>query len=92
MHHRGWAPALAAECGLATNYRTVDHPSLPNYAGAVTGLPYASLKPIKSDCNPSKRCSTFAPSIFGEWAGRRARKAMPVSKRCATTRRPTSRR
>jgi phospholipase C len=58
--------SLAGECGLATNYHNLSHPSLPNYVGAPTGLDVVSLKPFKSDCNPSKKCSTSATSIFGQ--------------------------
>ena len=58
--------SLATECGLATNYHNISHPSLPNYVGATSGLGYTALKKFKSDCNPSKHCSTPAPSIFGQ--------------------------
>ena len=58
--------ALAQTCGLATNYHNISHPSLPNYVGATSGLGLAALKPFKTDCNPSKKCSTSAPSIFGQ--------------------------
>jgi len=57
---------LATECGLATNYHNLTHPSLPNYVGATSGLPVTSLSQFLSDCNPSRRCSTKAPSIFGQ--------------------------
>jgi phospholipase C len=57
---------LAGECGLATNYHNISHPSLPNYIGMTSGLGLAALKPFKTDCSPSKRCSTSAPSIFGQ--------------------------
>jgi hypothetical protein len=57
---------IASECGLATNYHNLSHPSLPNYVGATSGLALRNLKPFDSDCNPSKRCSTTAPSIFGQ--------------------------
>src|SRR5690349_4616970 len=30
--------SLAAQCGLATNYHNLTHPSLPNYLGATSGL------------------------------------------------------
>lgn len=30
--------SLASECGLATNYHNVSHPSLPNYLAATSGL------------------------------------------------------
>ena len=58
--------ALAANCGLATNYHNVAHPSLPNYIGATSGLDFAHLQKFKSDCDPSSNCSTPAPSIFGQ--------------------------
>jgi hypothetical protein len=57
---------VASECGLATNYHNLSHPSLPNYVGMVTGLPVSSLKPFANDCNPGKKCSTSAPSILGQ--------------------------
>jgi phosphatidylinositol-3-phosphatase len=58
--------SLAAGCGLATNYHNISHPSLPNYIAATSGLGYSAIKKFKSDCNPSKHCSTPAPSIFGQ--------------------------
>ncbi len=58
--------SLANECGLATNYRNISHPSLPNYVGATSGLAVSSLTAFNSDCSPSKKCSTSAASIFGQ--------------------------
>jgi len=58
--------SVAAECGLATNYRNLSHPSLPNYIGATSGLAGRSLKTFNNDCSPSKKCSTSAASIFGQ--------------------------
>jgi hypothetical protein len=57
---------VASECGLATNYHNLSHPSLPNYIGATSGLTLRNLKPFDPDCNPSKKCSTTAPSIFSQ--------------------------
>jgi len=57
---------LATECGLATNYHNLTHPSLPNYVGATSGLPLSSLSQFLSDCSPSRSCSTRAASIFGQ--------------------------
>ena len=57
---------LASECGLATKYHNLTHPSLPNYVGATSGLPLSSLNQFLSDCNPSRRCSTTASSIFSQ--------------------------
>jgi phospholipase C len=58
--------ALAAECGLATNYHNISHPSLPNYIAMTSGLSGRQIKGFDSDCSPSKKCSTSAPSIFGQ--------------------------
>ena len=59
--------SLAHECGLATNYHNISHPSLPNYLAATSGLSRSQL-PILSylDCNVSPVCDTSAPSIFGQ--------------------------
>jgi hypothetical protein len=35
--------ALANECGLATNYHNITHPSLPNYIAATSGLPMTTV-------------------------------------------------
>lgn len=58
--------SLASECGLATNYHNISHPSLPNYVGATSGLGLSSLKTFDNDCSPSRRCRTSAASIFGQ--------------------------
>jgi hypothetical protein len=57
---------LASECGIATNYHNISHPSLPNYIAATSGLPYAGISQFRGDCNVSASCSTSAPSIFGQ--------------------------
>ena len=58
--------ALARECGLATNYHNISHPSLPNYIGMTSGLPLSRLRRFSGDCSPSSTCSTSAPSILGQ--------------------------
>jgi hypothetical protein len=58
--------SLAAECGLATNYHNISHPSLPNYVGGTSGLGFAALQKFEADCSPSQGCSTSAASIFGQ--------------------------
>jgi phosphatidylinositol-3-phosphatase len=58
--------SLATECGLATNYHNLSHPSLPNYVGMTSGLAQKQLKPFVPDCNPKRNCTTSAPSIFGQ--------------------------
>ena len=56
---------LAQECGLATNYHNITHPSLPNYIAATSGLSYSALPDFLPDCSPSANCDTLAKSIFG---------------------------
>jgi len=58
---------LASECGLAANYHSITHPSLPNYLAATSGRGRAGL-PVLSwlDCSPSVACDTSAASIFGQ--------------------------
>jgi phosphatidylinositol-3-phosphatase len=58
------APRLssyARSCGLATNYRAVTHPSLPNYLAAASG----STGGVTSDCSPGE-CPQNRPSLFGQ--------------------------
>ena len=57
---------LAQECGLATNYHNITHPSLPNYIAATSGLSYSALPDFLPDCSPSANCDTSAKSIFGQ--------------------------
>jgi hypothetical protein len=58
--------SLATECGLATNYHNVSHPSLPNYISATSGLAYRAITKFDRDCNPVPGCVTPAASIFGQ--------------------------
>jgi len=58
--------SLATECGLATNYHNVSHPSLPNYVSATSGLGYSAIAKFDGDCNPVPGCVTSAASIFGQ--------------------------
>jgi hypothetical protein len=57
---------LASECGLATNYHNISHPSLPNYIGATSGLTVAAVQSFASDCAPSPACDSSSPSIFSQ--------------------------
>jgi phosphatidylinositol-3-phosphatase len=59
-HDTPYLNQLANRCGLATDYRSITHPSLPNYL-AVTG---GSTFGFTTDC----QCSVAAPSIFSEVA------------------------
>lgn len=58
--------SLARECGLATNYHNVTHPSLPNYIAATSGLSYPALHGFLPDCGPGGSCATSARSIFAQ--------------------------
>jgi phospholipase C len=58
--------SLASECGVATNYHNLTHPSLPNYVGMTSGLAFSSLSPFDPDCSPSRSCSTSSASIFSQ--------------------------
>jgi phospholipase C len=58
--------SLANQCGLATNYHNISHPSLPNYVAATSGLGLSDLQQFDADCNPSRQCDTSAPSVFGQ--------------------------
>jgi len=57
---------LAKDCGIATNYHNITHPSLPNYIAATSGLSLTSLHKFLSDCSPSGSCDTSVKSIFGQ--------------------------
>jgi hypothetical protein len=58
--------SLATECGLATNYHNVSHPSLPNYVSATSGLGYRAIAKFDRDCDPVPGCVSPAASIFGQ--------------------------
>ncbi len=53
---------LANECGLATNYLAVSHPSLPNYIALTSG----STQGISDDGEPSTHPLAVA-NIFSAW-------------------------
>jgi phosphatidylinositol-3-phosphatase len=57
---------LARECGLATNYHNITHPSLANYIAATSGLAYSSLADFIPDCTPGGKCETSATSLFAQ--------------------------
>jgi phosphatidylinositol-3-phosphatase len=57
---------LARDCGLATNYHNITHPSLPNYVAATSGLSQEALQGFLPDCDPGGGCDTSALSIFGQ--------------------------
>jgi phospholipase C len=57
---------VGKECGLATNYHNITHPSLPNYIAATSGLPLSSIQAFLPDCSPAAGCNTATKSIFGQ--------------------------
>ena len=57
---------LVKDCGLATNYHNVTHPSLPNYIAATSGLALSAVTGFLPDCSPGGSCQTSARSIFGQ--------------------------
>jgi phospholipase C len=59
--HAPYINRLAADCGLATNYHSVTHPSLPNYIAATSG----DTQGITDNCQPSE-CSRGVQSVFGQ--------------------------
>ena len=72
--------SLATECGLATNYHNVSHPSLPNYIAATSGLGYKNLAKFDGDCNPVPGCTTTSHSIFSQGESWKAyEESMPSS-------------
>lgn len=74
--HSPFLNALAARCGLATDYRAVSHPSLPNYLAIVSG----STQGLDgSDCSPGGGCQSSGPSIFSQVPWRAYAESMPGS-------------
>ncbi len=69
---------LAGQCGLATNYAGVAHPSLPNYIAATSG----STQGITDDNPPSSHPLGVA-SIFGQVQSKSYEESMPSN--CALT-------
>ncbi|MBO0888145.1 hypothetical protein J2P12_03500, partial [Candidatus Bathyarchaeota archaeon] len=49
---------LTAISSLATNYTAIDHPSLPNYLGLISGQDFYSWS--VNDCSPNPGCSAGA--------------------------------
>jgi phosphatidylinositol-3-phosphatase len=72
--HSPFLNALARRCGLASAYRAVTHPSLPNYLAIVSG----STQGLDgSDCSPAPGCQSDGPSIFSQTSWRAYAESMP---------------
>ena len=52
---------VVTQCGLATNYHNITHPSLPNYLASVAG----TTGGVTTDCSPT-RCPQSVASIFSQ--------------------------
>ncbi len=66
LGHARYLTALARVCGVATNYHSIGHPSLPNYLAMTSG----SAHGISTDCQPTA-CPQGGPSIFSQLTARR---------------------
>jgi hypothetical protein len=67
--------SLAAQCGLATKYTAITHPSLPNYIAMTSGSPQGV-----SDDGPPSAHPLSVPSLFsqlGEGGWRSLEESMP---------------
>lgn len=71
---------LARECGVATNYHAVAHPSLPNYLALTSG----STQGVRGDGTPAEEAIGSPPSIFTQSASWRAY-AETMPRPCAST-------
>jgi putative cell wall-binding protein len=60
-HSAPYENGLAAQCGLASNYNGVSHPSLPNYLAATGGSTFG----VTDDANPSAH-PIAAASLFSQ--------------------------
>jgi hypothetical protein len=63
--HAPFLNQLIADCGLATNFFAITHPSLPNYIDLTSGESW-----LTSDCLPSATCQSADDNIFHQtdWA------------------------
>ena len=68
--------SLVAECGLATNDHSVTHLGLPNYLALTSGMSMSQLAHFDNNCLPRK-CTTGAPSIFGQTFAKSYEESMP---------------
>jgi len=57
----GYLTTLAGDCGVATNYSSVSHPSLPNYIAATSGSTWGIADDGSPAAHPISR-----PSIFSQ--------------------------
>jgi PKD repeat protein len=54
---------VKAQCGIATSYSGLGHPSLPNYMSATSGVSY-DFAPWTNDCSPGGSCLSSEANIF----------------------------
>jgi phosphatidylinositol-3-phosphatase len=66
---------LAAQCGLATNYKAIAHPSLPNYIAMTSGDTQGVDNDFGPSAHPLPAASIFSQSGTGRW--RALQESMP---------------
>jgi len=72
---------LAAECGLATNYSAITHPSLPNYLAATSGSDWGVADDNPPAAHPLAHQSIFSQVAAAGLTWRSYDESMPT--RCA---------
>lgn len=70
---------LAHECGLATNYHAVSHPSLPNYIAATSGDTWGIADDSPPSAHPIARASIFSRLTEAGMTWRSYDESMPSS-------------
>jgi len=68
---------LANACGLATNYRAVSHPSLPNYLAATSGGTWGVADDAPPSDHPISRASIFSQLAAAGASWRSYEESMP---------------
>lgn len=74
---------LSRECGLATNYHAVSHPSLPNYVAATSGDTWGITDDSPPAAHPIARASIFSQVAAARRTWRSYEESMPS--RCDLT-------
>jgi hypothetical protein len=63
--------SVISACGLATNYHSLTHPSLPNYLGLTDGGPLSQISQYQSDCDPTSCPPATSNNVFNELGSKR---------------------
>lgn len=70
---------LAHACGLATNYRGITHPSLPNYLAATGGSTFGVTDDAGPAAHPIANASIFGQLTTASLSWRSYQESMPVA-------------